>query len=389
MIDKLTCTGCGTCVLRCSMKAIHMESDDEGFSYPSIDDTKCVHCGICDNVCHLNVHFENTTYPKVYAAVNKNVNTLLKSSSGGIFGAVAEYFLRHQGVCYGVTLDGLDPRYVRVQDKDELSKLYGSKYVQADNSGTYRLVEKDCKDGKNVLFVGTPCLVSGLKRYLGRDYENLYTIDIVCHGVPSKMYFEKYIEYIEGKLHGQVFDFSFRDKGKYGVGCISSCRIDKRNGRKKIAFTSQTLNYYYFYMFADSYRESCYYCKYTDLNRVSDVTLGDFWGIEKLNSELDVRHGCSAVLINSLKGDFLLHNAIREQCILEEHTIQEVLVRNTALQKNTIRPATRDTLYSELVESGFEKMLTTRYKPSMLQYIKGHIKGLLPASIQYLIHRYQ
>lgn len=249
MLDRCTCTGCGTCALRCPTKAIRMECDEEGFFYPSVDMAQCVNCGLCDKVCHLNIQFKRPTIKKVYAAVNKKVSTLIQSSSGGIFGSVAEFILKHQGVCYGVYLENVNARYLRVSDESELEKLFGSKYIQAENKDTFCMVEKDCENGKIVLFVGTPCLVAGLKQYLRKDYENLYTIDIVCHGVPSKVYFEKYIEYIEHKLDGHISRFSFRDKSKYGVGCISSCMLDRGNSSKRITLTNQLLNYYYFYMF--------------------------------------------------------------------------------------------------------------------------------------------
>lgn len=387
MLEKQNCTGCGACVLRCPTYALSMKCNEEGFYYPHINIAKCVNCGLCSKVCHLNLHIENTIPLKVYAAVNKNTSTLLKSASGGVFGAIADFVLMNNGVCYGVTLENLNAKYLRVQNKEELYKLYGSKYVQVNNSNVYDLVEKDCKNGKEVLFVGTPCLVAGLKQFLRQDYRNLYTVDIVCHGIPSKLYFEKYIEYISCKLGGRISEFNFRDKSKYGIGCISSCIINKGKRTKRIIHTNQLLNYYY-YMFADSYRESCYQCKYTNLRRVSDITLGDFWGIEKLNSSLDVRYGCSAVIINSLRGDCLLYSAISKQCNLEERSIQDVLVRNTALYKNIIRPAARNSLYSELIEKGLNYMISTRYKPSMFQYAKGYAKGILPVSVQKIIHRY-
>lgn len=390
VLNKQDCTGCSACALKCPTHAISMEYNNEGFLYPNVDMEKCISCGLCSKVCHLDMHVEDTIdATSVYAAINKNVNTLLESSSGGVFSVVAEHILKYQGVCYGVSLDGLKAEYLRVQDKEDLCKLFGSKYFQVDNGDIYNLVEKDCKEGKEVLFVGTPCLVAGLKQFLKRDYKNLYTIDIVCHGTPSMLYFEKYIEYVEGKIGGKIIDFNFRDKSKYGVGCISSCTIRKKDKLKKIVLTNQLLNYYYYYMFADSYRDSCYHCKYTNLNRVSDITLGDFWGIEKLNSKLDVRHGCSAVIVNSLKGEFLLHNVISKQCYLEKRTINEILVRNAALQINVSRPTTRDTMYSELIGKGFSYMVNTRYKPSVIQYFKGVAKGLLPAFIQNLIHRYR
>ena len=214
-MDKQKCTGCGVCALKCPTHAICMKMDDEGFFYPNIETDTCINCGLCDKVCHLNVRHDNTKPQiSVYAATNNNLETLLKSSSGGIFGAIAEWILNHQGVCYGVTLDGLKAKYLRVQDATELDKLFGSKYIQADIGNTYQLVEKDCLVGRKVLFVGTPCLVASLKSFLKKDFKNLFVIDIVCHGTPSGLYFERYIEYLQNRLHGKIINFRFRDKSK-------------------------------------------------------------------------------------------------------------------------------------------------------------------------------
>ena len=390
MLDKQSCTGCGVCALKCPTHAISMITDEEGFLYPIIEEDKCISCGLCNKVCHLNAQHGNMKAPiSVYAATNNDIETLLESSSGGVFSAIAEYILNHQGVCYGVTLDGLEVKYLRVQDESELYRLYGSKYVQVDIGNTYELVKKDCLAGKEVLFVGTPCLVAGLKSFLRKDYKNLYTVDIVCHGVPSVLYFESYMEYLQNRVKGRILSFRFRDKSKYGVGCISSCEIKKNVSRKKIVLTNQLSNYYYYYMFADSYRESCYQCRYTNLHRVSDITLGDFWGIEKLDTVLDVAHGCSAVIINTTKGEILLNETISIKCQLEKREICEVLIRNSALQTHVNRPQQRDSIYKELIEYGFGYTVNGRYKPSFSQYIKGVVKGILPTSIQKLIHRYK
>lgn len=387
MLNRINCTGCGACSLKCPTHAISMECDSEGFLYPEIDIGKCVNCGKCKEVCHSNLQYKNDFTTKVYAAVNKKQDILRHSSSGGVFSAIADFILESDGICYGVAVEKLKIQYLRVDNKQDLYKIMGSKYVQAENSKVFESVEKDCKTGKKVLFVGTPCLVAGLKSFLKEEYKNLYTLDIVCHGTPSKIYFHKYIEYLKNKLKIEVMEFNFRDKSKYGISCISSCKIKKNGKSKKIVLTNQLLNYYYFYMFADSYRESCYKCKYTNLNRVSDITLGDFWGIEKLNSKLDVEHGCSAIIINSSKGEFLLTNVLSNKCYLEKKSIDD-LTLNSALYRQVDRPFTRDTLYNELLENDFEYLVNGRYKPSFVKYAKGIAKGLLPSFLQNIIRKY-
>lgn len=383
------CTGCGACSLSCPTNAISMREDIEGFYYPSVDNTKCIDCGLCEKVCHLNKKQMTPESQKAYAVVNKNMDVVRSSSSGGVFTALAEYIIRQDGICFGVCQDANDIYFSFATDSVGVKKMRGSKYVYAEMNDIYKRVDEACKSGRYVLFTGTPCQVAGVKAYLRKEYPNLFTVDIVCHGAPSHVFYEHYLRFLEDRFGSKVSDFRFRDKSGYGVSCISSCSIVKKRKRVKKILTNQLENYYYYYMFADSYRESCYNCHYNNLNRPSDITIGDFWGIEKLGSKLETNSGCSSVIINSKKGLNLISDIqFREMCSLEEHPVNAILQRNTALKCKTERPERRNTVYQDMIEHGFDYLVSTRYKLTIKKYFVGMVKGVLPPAIQKMVHKY-
>lgn len=383
-MDKADCTGCGTCALKCPKKALSMQMDEEGFYYPIVDETKCVHCGICEKVCHLNCFFEKPKKQILFAGVNKNKSVLMQSSSGGIFSAIAEKIINKNGCVFAVINDSNNIAYAKGNTVESIEMFRGSKYVQAKSHGIFQEVEKSCKSGINTLFVGTPCQIAGLKCFLEQDFKNLITVDIICHGTPSELFYNEYLRYLENRLKGSVTEFKFRDKSSYGLSCISSCKVG-RYKRKKI-LTNQLNNYYYFYMFGDSYRYSCYTCHYANLHRIADITLGDFWGIEKTKSKLFTDNGCSAVIANTDKGLSLISEL--KECEFEKHTISSITAQNMALSRATKMPETRHNIYSDLKSWGFIYLVKTRYKVKPIKYIAGVMKAFLPLNIVRVIKKY-
>ena len=201
-VDYEKCTGCGACVQRCPKRCISWTEREFGFRYPQIDKDACVNCGLCEKVCPIDKALEVSAEQKAYAAVHKDDEVLAKSTSGGAFTAIADAIFAQGGIVYGVAmLDGMRVKHIRTSGKDDFEGLRSSKYLQSDTGTTYQMVEQDLKQGKTVLYSGTPCQIDGLKNFLGKDYENLYTADIVCHGVGSQAYFDKYMDYALSLIH--------------------------------------------------------------------------------------------------------------------------------------------------------------------------------------------
>ena len=211
--EKSNCCGCTACANKCPRNAIKMVEDDKGFLYPYIDRKKCINCGLCDKVCPIINKRKTENYPKAYAAINKDEKIRLNSSSGGIFSALANYILEEQGIIFGAAFsDDFLVKHIMIDNKDDLYKLRTSKYLQSSLGDIYKEVEKKLNEGKKVLFTGTSCQINGLYGYLNKIYENLYTQDIICHGVPSPKVWKNYLKYRQEKDLESPTKINFREK---------------------------------------------------------------------------------------------------------------------------------------------------------------------------------
>lgn len=288
------CCGCSTCFNICPVQAITMQEDREGFKYPKIDERSCINCGKCEKACPV-LHAETagrTLHPAFYAVWNRQDEARLSSSSGGVFRVLAEDVLADGGVVYGAAFDVHNRlRHVRAESADALVPLTGSKYVQSEIGTAFCQVRADLKNGRRVLFTGTPCQVAGLYAFLGGDDANLLTADVLCHGVPSPAVFERYLESL-------------------GVG--EKCRIEfrnKDNGWKKYEVVvgdrvheTFRANAYMKGFLSNLYlRPSCASCRFVGCRRPGDLTLGDFWGAGNFRKRYDDDKGTSLVLLNSPK----------------------------------------------------------------------------------------
>lgn len=224
--SKKECCGCSACMNICPKNAISMKTDEYGFTYPKIDNKKCIKCGLCKRTCAYQNERKTYNIPqKIYAATTENEDILLKSTSGGISGEICSKFINDNGIVYGCSIEKDDknviiPMHIRIDNKNELEKIQGSKYVKSQINFIYRNVRNDLLNDKKVLFTGTPCQIDALYSYLemnDTDIKNLYTIDLICHGVPDTNIFQDYIKFIENKIYGKVQNFKFRDK-KVGGG---------------------------------------------------------------------------------------------------------------------------------------------------------------------------
>lgn len=302
--DKSECCGCSACVSVCAHNAITMKPDAMGFLYPEVDVSKCVECGLCEKVCAFNDDYDkslNLSVPEAYGARHKDMSEVETSRSGAAFIAISDWILEQGGIVYGAGYaDHFRVVHKRAVTKEERDEFKGSKYVQSDMGTIFRQVKQDLRDGKIVLFSGTPCQTAGLNSYIGKKYrENLYLVDIVCHGVPSPYIWRDYLSYIEKKYKKKVSVVNFRDKGEYGWAAHKETFIFE-DGEKITPEQSPYTDLFYKHIML---RQSCGSCHYCNTIRPSDITIADFWGVEKTDTKINKDNkGVSLLLVNTDKG---------------------------------------------------------------------------------------
>lgn len=349
---NLTCCGCTACYAICPKGAITMQEDSEGFKYPAIDKSKCIDCGLCCKVCPLDKKLENVIAPAAsFACTAKDGNFAKQSSSGGVFPLMANMFAEQQAVIYGAAFDNnWMVKHIRVNDIDELKKLYTSKYVQSDMGDSFKQVKHDLDIGKEVLFAGTPCQVAGLKSYLSKEYNNLTTVDFICHGVPSPLVWQQYVDTLKKKLNSKITEISFRDK-KDGWKSFNF-KLITANG--DVFYEKHGDNTYMKGFLKDLYlRPSCYDCKFKTLQRASDITLADFWGIEKIIPEFNVEKGVSLCWASSEKGDTILDKALK-QTIYEQVDLNEAIKHNPSAITSVKRHKNRNKFFEDISKSDID-----------------------------------
>ncbi len=323
--DKTKCYGCYACFEICPKKCISMCKDVKGFYYPKIDKSKCIKCGMCEKVCpKINKSKINDSRQMVpYCTYSDYRKT---STSGGVFPVLAQYIIKNNGVVFGVKFDeNMHVIYDKIDDIKDIKYMVGSKYVRADVTGIFDKVKETVKTGRLVLFVGTPCQVNGLKNYLLKDYDNLYLCDIFCHATPSPYVFEKYIEYLEKKYNDKVVNINFRNKENGWL--TPNTKIVFQN--KVIDVLGKDIDNVFLNLFYDgiSVRECCSECDYINLNRVGDITIADFWGVDKFYPEVDYKDGVSLLLLNNKKGK-QFYNSIKKNLNSKKIKRDEVLKYN-------------------------------------------------------------
>ena len=300
--QKNKCSGCGACVASCPVDAIKMKDDFRGFQYPVIDEEKCINCGLCKKVCPFNEKDnskKNMEESEIFAVKVKDKEIRMKSSSGGMFSVLANYTLENKGVVYGVGFDSdFNVKHLRVKNKEDLNKIRGSKYVQSELGNTFKEIKKDLEKNLLVLFSGTPCQVAGLNSFLRKDYKNLMTVDLICHGVPSKIIWRGFVKSLEKKNKSKLKRFYFRNKER---GWREGYNLAIFENGKKLVNDYFLNSYIHLFLYNYSIRESCFNCVFKGYNRVGDFTLGDFWGIEKNHQAFDDNKGVSLVFLNTKK----------------------------------------------------------------------------------------
>lgn len=383
--SKKDCCGCAACMNICPIHAIMMKADEDGFIFPEINRDLCTECGLCKKVCAFqNIPIMENEPTATYAAINKNKELLSTSASGGIFGALASIVLGKKGVVFGCAYnEDMELNHISVDGLLDIKKIQGSKYVQSNINNTYTEARKYLKEGRWVLFTGTPCQIAGLKSYLGKNYDNLITADLICHGVPSLEFFRGYISYLENKLNGKIKDFKFRDKSR-GWGLRAKIIYEKRGTvREKFLLPIESY-YYYYFLKGDVYRENCYECKYACGSREGDFTMGDYWGVDKAHPEIETKNGVSVLLVNSIKGMKLLPE-LKEYLNLAKSTFEQAREQNGQLNKPAAKSERREAIFKTYREGGYRTVANKYYRKYKLQIILIKARLLVPQPVKNVI----
>lgn len=380
--DRKLCTGCAACGQGCPQNAIEMKANEEGFLYPVINGELCSNCGLCQRICPVNKAI-NSAYAgkdsnspdesrKVYACFSNDEQIRSKSTSGGVFTQLAQNVISRNGVVFGAEFDeAFRVRHNYTENADGLDALRRSKYVQSDTEKSFLKAREFLYSGKPVLFCGTPCQIAGLKAFLNKDYTNLLTCDLACHGVPSPKIWEMYLDFIRERYHSRITAVSFRDKS---TGWNSSSMIiDFEDGRQYIDRVKKEI---FFIGFGKSIfnRSSCYSCKFRINNTKADITLADFWGIDRQgDGGFTDNKGVSLVITHTEAGENAL-SQIKDGLYMKQQPPEEAIKYNPRLVSSVCEPAGRKSFFDDLKAGYTFDGLRRKYMDNFS--IKYKIKGL-------------
>lgn len=331
MVEKKECCGCTACLHVCPVNGITMQEDEEGFLYPVTDEERCIHCQKCENVCPVQYPGKTSGRTETYVGYYANDEIRRKSSSGGIFTAVAEWILQQSGVVFGAAYDEhFGVHHIAVEKEEELEKLRGSKYVQSNLENVYSEVREYLEKKRKVLFTGTACQIAGLKKYLNREYDELYTVDVLCHGVPSPKIWRMYLDDKEQKYQSRIKKINLRNKRNGWKNF--SVKIEFENGQQ---YFTQYGKDAFMGMFLGNLdlRSSCYACRFKEIPRKTDMTIGDSWGIEKHIPDMDDDQGTSIILVHSSKGEKIFRG-IEKKLVVTEGKLNVVLPPETESRRS-------------------------------------------------------
>lgn len=393
---KNECCGCTACLSVCPRDAIQLKADEYGFLYPLVDEKKCIGCHKCESVCAFQSGTDCNEPLKVYAGICKDDVIRSNSTSGGIFAVLAQEILRAGGFVYGAEMgkngSGYWVRHIGLSDVSEYYRLQGSKYMQSDLEGVFREIKEKLINDCYVLFSGTPCQVDGLLHYLGRNYERLVTVDVLCHGVPSAKMFNDYIAFEKQSKNADDFSIEFRNKKDNHWSHGAVLIIKKKNKYFKKTVHYNLSSFYMSFMDGHIFRDSCYQCKYASKHRPGDITLGDYWGIQKVHPELlkdnggifDETMGISCIIVNTQKGIDLLHR-INSKIMIAESDFEKASRANAALTCPVSIPKDRDEYMSRYRVEGYQAIDQMYRKHYRKQFPVFKLKNAIPYKIKRAI----
>lgn len=377
--EKEKCSGCCACLNSCPVSCISMKSDKYGVLLPTVDEEKCINCGACERVCPANHPQKLKKGIKAYAAWHNEAELRKKSASGGASRALYELILERKGVCYGVSFDeDLRLTFKAAQTEEEVSRFRGSKYVQAYVGMIMRDVKANLQKGKEVVFVGTPCQVAGLKSYLGKEYTNLITVDLICHGVPSQDYLKVHVNEIEKRIKEKADDISFRGEYSFELTLYKAKKVIYQKYRFLDSYFTGFLNGLF-------YRISCYQCPYACENRVGDITIGDFWGLGKeVPCKYSIGDGTSVLIPNTEKGVQII-NHLKNKMFIDERPLSEAINGNSQLRHPSEMNSNYELFRQLYLEKGFEKAAQECTKNDIARWKKENRKNKIKRNIKKIV----
>jgi len=388
IINEKDCCGCAACAAVCPEQCITMQPGTLGAIFPHVDAEKCLHCGLCEEACPMKQELPKVSafQETAYAAYALDSATRFAASSGGLFPVLAQTALENDSVVYGAAFDeALQLKCMPATTIGELAPLLKSKYLQSDMQNRFAEIKELLQAGKQVLFTATPCQVAALKSFLGREYENLTTVDFFCHGVPSQAFFDRCRAYEENKSGCTMTGFSFREKIKNGATPHYFKVTYRKNGKDR----SATKLYFHSAFYAAfqryiSLRESCYHCRYAGSVRCSDITIGDFHTIDRYIDGINRFDGVSTVIINSVKGQQLL-DLCRDLLWLQQVDLNLLKKNGDCFTGGTKHPQTRERFLAALENEPFDRVMADWFAPR--KYWKNSIYYHLPKMVRKVLYR--
>lgn len=374
------CTGCSACQNACPNGSIVMKRDGCGFLYPSINEATCINCHQCERVCEAlngcNELFLDNLNSKYIAAWANEANMEPNSTSGGVATVLSKNFLESGRVFGAAFIDGVtNLQHIECSSLGDVLAISGSKYLQSDTATSFSNVKKALVSGEKVLYIGTPCQIAGLKKFLGKQYKNLYTIDFFCHGVPSPLAWEKYVDYLEKKYHAKLLKYNFRAKLR-GWGRIEqSAKFSSRRFFRDIGSLNAYHSWFGHHL---SIRSSCFHCQLRSDRRVSDITLADFWKIEQFYPEVPTKQGVSCVILNTKQGEELFDEAVKKcQLISKVVSYESVWEKRKTTKSNFKEPLEREEFLQNLKTVSGEQLVKKYPSQTFWQLVLSKFKSLL------------